>query len=200
MTGFVRERPEPLSRPRPAAHSRLEGRVVEPGEIEPGEIKPSEIELGEIELSEIKLSEIKIHEIKIHEPNPAREKAMSISTKIRAAAVVAVAVGAVALPTAAANASGENWAASSGSCYGWTTFTSSQVTGHVYDHSNDTCAVTIYQYNESTGLTNRGTVTVHGAGASGSTAAYNYGGNLEVFVCAQDLSDGAGSVCSPDYT
>ena len=128
------------------------------------------------------------------------------SAKIALCTVAAAAVG-VLLPQSA-HADGANWAQYSGNCYGWTTWNANYVTGHVWDHANDRCSVTIFQYksNESpewpdsyseayATATNTGNNTptwYHGATSSG-TALYDY-------VCVQDETLDSPAVCSPIYT
>lgn len=128
------------------------------------------------------------------------------SAKIAAAAVAAAAVS--LLVPQSAHADGANWAQYSGNCYGWTTWNANYVTGHVWDHANDQCSVTIFQYksNEASewpdstssayaNATNTGNSTptwYHGATGSGI--------GLNDYVCVKDETLNSPPACSPQYT
>jgi hypothetical protein len=107
-----------------------------------------------------------------------------------------------------ADAADSGWAQYSGNCYGWTTWDAHYVTGHVWDHANDTCEIGIFQYKSNelpewpdssafayAYATNTGNSTptwYHGVTSSG-TVLYGY-------VCVTDLTTNSEPECSPTYT
>lgn len=124
-----------------------------------------------------------------------------------AAGAVAAAAASLLVPQSA-HADGANWAQYSGNCYGWTTWNANYVTGHVWDHANDTCSVIIFQYrsNESpewpdssseayatAANTGNSTPTWYHGATAGGTALYDY-------VCVTDDTLNSAPACSPTYT
>jgi hypothetical protein len=128
------------------------------------------------------------------------------SARIAVFAVAAAAAG--LLVPQSANAAGTNWAQYSGNCYGWTTWDANYVTGHVWDHANDQCEITIFQYQSNHSpewpdsvssayatAVNTGATTptwYHGMTSSGT--------GLSDYVCVTDLTTGSPGYCSPTYS
>lgn len=126
-----------------------------------------------------------------------RSKARAAAATLSVAA--ALVTGMVMAPSA--QAAGANWDGWSGSCYGWTTWNTNQVTGHTWDHSSDWCQITIYQRDATTGgISSRSSYT-QGDQTGADTPAYwhGWGSNghlLQDSVCVQDISNGAPQACS----
>ncbi|MFC0844195.1 hypothetical protein ACFH04_10805 [Streptomyces noboritoensis] len=119
-----------------------------------------------------------------------------------AGAIAAVALATTFLAAPSASAAGANWSGWSGSCFGWTTWDANHVTGHTWDHSYDTCKITIYQWDSARpnqGSSNSGYIAAPDQGAKTDTYWHGFassGGRLEDNVCVEDLSTGAAPACS----
>ena len=124
-----------------------------------------------------------------------------LNAKIAVCAVAAAAIGALLPQTA--YAAGANWGQYSGNCYGWTTWDASYVTGHVWDHANDTCSVTIFQYksNELPEWPDSSSTAYASATNTGNnTPTWYHGAALYDYVCVEDETLNSPIECSPTYT